>query len=199
MIENATGDLFRLESKTRQARNWRGELDLPVGDESLTVGYRMLTEDEMGRLITSLPMDDAEEFEDEQSDDYERLMDLQDRDPDDLSDDEQAEIRELRDRVRTERGNVVDEFGEDALGEIMWAGMKAVKPTEEDIEDVWHADPSVQEDVLGAIPSDKDDVEASLTARAENAIDSQPYPLKIRVGMRAMMETKQAWGNGLDI
>lgn len=190
-------DVLRAKSKTQDAKEWRGTVDVPMGEETVTFGHRLLTESEMTRLQQLISTEDASAYEDEQSEDYERVMELQSKPREELSEEEEAELKELLGEIREERGDAEDRFGEEAVEEILALGKAVVKPSPEDVNKVWELPPSEQKEVLGETPSNREDIEAVLTADAEQAVTNTVYPVKIRIGMKAISETKNVWGNGL--
>jgi len=190
-------DVFRAKEKTQNAENWRGTVEIPMGGETIELGHRLLNEGEMTRLQTMIDSSEAVEYEQEQAEEYERAMELQEKPREELSESERKELEQLLAEIRQEKDDVEDQFSAEALDELLALGKEAVKPSPDDVRTVWEHDAGTQKEILGDIPSNREDVEDVLTADAQEAVTNSVYPVKLRVAMKALRETKSVWGNGL--
>lgn len=201
MTDNAKLDILKAKDRTQQGREWRGTIEVPVDGEPLTYGYRLLMETEMTQLDSALPDEggiDPEELDEELQEKYEELTDIQEIPESDRSEDEQERAEQLAEEIQSKAGDARDGFGAEAYEKILEAGVWAVKPNPSDVEAVWEKPPDEQERICGAIPNSKSDVEDALTGIAEDSIKNQPFPLKLRIGLKTLMTSREVFqGNAL--
>jgi len=185
------GDFLAVDEKLDEAANWTDTVQVPMGDSTITLAHRLLTERERLKLRVRLPMDELQEYQNEEMDaDRERLLALQEKDS--LTEEEEAELRDLHETAGQQTAGLLSALGEDGVNALMDAGKWTVQPTPEDINDVINAPVERQEAILGG------DVPTTLTAEKvrepladaiKEKIEAQPYLLKLHLGMKALNET----------
>jgi hypothetical protein len=196
MSENYDGGLLVADAKIEKGNNWQDTMTIPVAGDTTEFGFSLLDERPRQRVQNVLPLDEFRDYQQGgMSEQQDRLMELQRKD--DLTDDEQAELLELVEEVNPEDEGR-DSLGDDAVNALMDAGVHAIEPTEDDINDLLAADPEVQERVFGEIPDhvDHDTARDALKEYMEDRIENQPFPIKFQLGQRAFMETVSVMGNG---
>lgn len=197
--------------KTGNARDYRGDVNVSLGDETVTFKHRLLNETEFGDLqhaLDSEEMASADEPEVDpemgETDAQERLLELQEKS--DLTDEEEQELQELTEQVASQTSRIKDALGEDGFALLRTFGKKVIKPDDESVDHVYNlvkTDPAQAATLMGMeqLPSGetltKDDVRERLEDELERMVTDQPYPIKLNVGLQAMAETISVLGNGL--
>ena len=205
MTQEYSGDWITARRKINKGKDWRGTANVSIGGQTMEIGHRLLTESEFLDLKRTLPLSELQEYrEEDQSEAEQRLEELQQQD--DLSPEEADELETLQAKVAAMQDDIEDALGEDAYDKIIWAGKRAVMPTEQDCEDFVNAPPSVQVDIADVTspnqlpnpmtPGDEE-VEQLLKQDMLATIEGCPYPLKFNIGMQAFMESVRVLGNGL--
>jgi len=197
--------------KTGNARDYRGDVNVSLGDETVTFKHRLLNETEFESLqhaLDSEEMASADEPEVDpemgETDAQERLLELQEQS--DLTDEEEQELQELSQQVASQTSRIKDALGEDGFALLRKFGKKVIKPDDESVDHVYDlvkSDPAQAAQLMGLeqLPSGgtltKADVRDRLEDELERMVTDQPYPIKLNVGLQAMAETISVLGNGL--
>jgi len=185
------GDFLAVDEKLDEAANWTDTVQVPMGDSTITLAHRLLTERERLKLRVRLPMDELQEYQNEEMDaDRERLLALQEKDS--LTEEEEAELRDLHETAGQQTAGLLSALGEDGVNALMDAGKWTVQPTPEDINDVINAPVERQEAILGGdVPTTltAEKVREPLAEAIKEKIEAQPYLLKLHLGMKALNET----------
>lgn len=195
-------DFVRAKEKITQATNWRGDVNVSLGDEAVTFKHRLLNENEFLNLKQSLNLSEMEQSGDAnvgQTEAQERLLELQQKD--DLSEDEEDELAELSREVAQQSDEIEDALGEDGYDKLLSLGRDVIEPSQEDIDYVYEAPPDEAKRLMGVSrlpnPLTKEAIRRELKGELADMISDQPYPIKINVGMQAFSETISVLGNGL--
>lgn len=195
-------DFIRAKKKINETLDWRGDVNVSLGNETVTFKHRLLNETEFMDLKQKLNLSELRQEADEnlgQTDAQERLLELQQKD--DLSDEEEKELRELSREVAGETDRIEDVLGDDGYDALMEAGRDCIEPSDEDVEYVYNASPHEMKEHMGVDelpnPLTKDVVREYLRREITNMVSNQPYPIKMNVGMQALSETISVLGNGL--
>jgi hypothetical protein len=201
-MSDLNGDLLRADEKIEQGNKWQDTMNLPVAGEQMEFGFTLLDERVRQRVQDELPLDEFREYrDDEESEEYERFMELQRKD--DLTEEEEDELVELAEEVDPEEEGQ-DSLGEDAVEVLMDAGKEALEPTEDDVNDLISAEPPTQQKVFEALEEydgipqhlDADVAKDALREYMKERIEDQPFPIKFYLGQRSFMETMSVMGNG---
>jgi len=208
-------DFVVAKRKTSNARNYRGDVNVSLGDQTVTFKHRLLNETEFERLQHALDTDEIAEGETDtgvpdeaidpdvsETEAQERLLELQEKS--DLTADEEAELERLTKKVASETGKIKDALGEDGFALLRELGQECIKPSQEDVDyvyDLTKDNPAQAAELMGQQqlpqPLTKDVVREHLEDELESMITGQPYPIKLNVGLQAMAETISVLGNGL--
>jgi hypothetical protein len=196
-------DFVRAKEKITQATNWRGDVNVSLGDETVTFKHRLLNENEFLNLKQSLNLSEVEQSGNEnvgQTEAQERLLELQQKE--DLSDDEEDELAELSREVAQQSDEIEDALGEDGYDKLLSLGRDVIEPSKDDIDYVYEAPPDEAKRLMGVSrlpnPLTKEAIRRELKGELADMISEQPYPIKINVGMQAFSETISVLGNGLE-
>ncbi len=205
-------DFVTAKRKTTNAREYRGDVNVSLGDETVTFKHRLLDETEFMRLQQVLDTDaldqdggaagEAVDPEVGQTDAQQRLLELQQKE--ELSDAEEAELEELSSEVASETSKIKEALGDEGFNLLMDMGRDVIKPADDDVHYVYDLasdDPNQAKDLMGVStlpsPITKGTVRENLESELEEIITDQPYPIKLNVGLQAMAETISVLGNGL--
>jgi hypothetical protein len=201
-------DFVTAKRKTTNAREYRGDVNVSLGDETVTFKHRLLTETEFMRLQQVLDTEaldqDAGGVDPEvgQTDAQQRLLELQQKE--ELSDAEEAELEELSGEVASQTSKIKDALGDEGFDLLMEMGTDVIKPSDDDVRyvyDLVSEDPNTAKDLMGVStlpsPITEGAVRENLESELEGMITDQPYPIKLNVGLQAMAETISVLGNGL--
>lgn len=196
-------DFVRAKKKISDATNWRGDVNVSLGGDTVTFKHRLLTEDEFLELKQALNLDELQGEQSTnvgQTDAQERLLELQQKE-DELTDEEEDELRRLSQEVAGQADKIERALGEDGYSKLMEAGRDCIEPSDEDVEYVYNANPDEARELMGVStlpnPLTKDAVRDALRDELRTMITGQPYPIKLNVGMQALSETISVLGNGL--
>jgi hypothetical protein len=201
-------DFVTAKRKTTNAREYRGDVNVSLGDETVTFKHRLLTETEFMRLQQVLDTEALDEDDQPtnpevgQTDEQQRLLELQQKE--ELSDEEEAELEELSGEVASQTAKIKDALGDEGFNLLMEMGQDVIKPSNEDVRHVYDLvseDPSQAKELMGVStlpsPTTEGVVREHLESELEEMIVDQPYPIKLNVGLQAMAETISVLGNGL--
>jgi len=202
-------DFIRAKRKINEATNWRGDVNVSLGQETVTFKHRLLSESEFLELQRELDKDalsgDPEDIEDPEMGEtqaQERLLELQQKEK--LDEEEQQELRELTEQVAGQTDKIERALGEDGYDLLMQMGRDTIEPSEEDVTAIMgmigdEPAKAIRAMGLDSLPENMthDDVRQNLRRELRVMIDDQPYPIKLNVGMQAMAETISVLGNGL--
>lgn len=202
MSEEYSGDWITARQKINKGVDWRDTANVSLGGTTAEIGHRLLHEPEYLEIKQALSLGELREYKDEhQTDAQERLLELQEKD--ELTDEEEAELDDLSAEVAQQTDEMEEALGTDAYDRLMWAGKRAIMPTQDDLEDfVFNAPTEVQREVLGEVPNhlspDDPEVESALKSDMVETVSEQPFPITLNIGMQAFMETIRVLGNGFD-
>jgi hypothetical protein len=203
-------DFVRAKRKINEATNWRGDVSVSLGQETVTFKHRLLTESEFLELQRELDKDALSEDGDGdvapsdmgETEAQERLLALQEKE--DLTEEEERELRELTQEVAGQTDRIERALGEDGYELLMDMGRRVIEPSEEDVGyvfDLMTEEPAEAIRMMGmdSLPENmtRGEVNERLRSELRSMIDDQPYPIKLNVGMQAMAETISVLGNGL--
>lgn len=195
---------IKAKRKLNDATKWRGDVNVSLGDETVTFKHRLLNESEflaIKRVLDTEALSDAKDDDDSiaQTDAQERLLELQEKDV--LDAEEEAELRELTNEVATQTNKIENALGKEGYELLMAMGKKAIKPSDDDVSYVYDCSPSEMKNHMGIEelpqPITTSVIEKHLSDELSEMIDNQPYPIKLNVGMQAFAETMSVLGNGL--
>lgn len=193
------GDYLRARDKIESGRRWRGRANIPVGDEQMTFGFRLLEEGELLEIREMLPDGGASgEYDDEELQEvHERLLELQSKEH--LTETEEEELKRLNELIQENMGDVQSELGPETIRKLMELGKAVIRPTEDDVRDLIDAPIKVQERIFdGGVPQHLNESKAkdALTRDMQGMVDAQPYPIKLNIGLQSLNETVTVVGNG---
>lgn len=194
----AKGGWRKARNKITEGKEWRGSVPVPLGGETIDIGHRLLTESEFFRVKEAIDLAELSQYEDEAMDgEMERLQELQAKDDEELSSAEQEELEELSTKLAVKQSELQDKLGDDVYKELLWAGRKAIHPTDEDVQEFMN-DLEWQKDLNDGDPIEgttRRRFEQVLKADMQQMVDEQPYPVKYMVGQAAFKESMQLLGN----
>ena len=190
----------RAKQKISDKTGWRGDVNVSLGDETVTFKHRLMNEGEFLNVKKQLNLSELQSDENEnlgQTDAQQRLLELQQKE--DLSDEEERELEELSQQVAGQTDRIERMLGDDGYDLLMEMGVRCIEPSDEDVEYVYNANPDEARELMGVDtlpnPLTKDVVREKLTEELRDMITDQPYPIKINVGMQALSETISVLGN----
>lgn len=194
--------MVRAKRKIGDALNWRGDVNVSLGDETVTFEHRLLQEEELYDVKDALNLDELQSKADKnlgQTEAQERLLELQQKN--ELTDEEEEELQQLTEAVMDQTEKIERALGDDAYDKLMEAGKRCIEPTDEDVEFVYNASPSDMKEYMGVEklpnPLTKDVIREHLREELREMVSNQPYPIKLNVGLQAFSETLSVLGNGL--
>lgn len=188
------------KNKINEGTDWRGTIEIELGDETVEYTHRMLHESELIRVRNTIDQNAVDSDTDDIDEDArDRLVELQQKD--ELTDDERDEMRELGKDLAGDEDTLMDALSEDGMYLLMEMGRNAICPSEEYVDWTFSQKPATQCEHMGVEsvpnPMTKEVVADELQSELRNDIDGQPYPIKIQIGMAAFAETMSVLGNGL--
>lgn len=189
-------DYFDVKSKVKSGKEWRDHVNVPVGDDdTMELSYGLIPEEDLlASIYPSLDLQTIQEYQEEDQSEWEdRLYELQSQD--DLSDEEEAELNDLHEKLESHKMELVDALGKDTFLAIMKAGKVAVKPDDDDISEVLTMGTTEQERHFGRAVKTREQAEDALTADMKDTLTKNPYPIKFTLGQQALNESGTV-GNG---
>jgi len=193
----------RAKEKITDGTDWRGTVNVSLGDETVAFSHRLLKETELMRIRNTLDMESLTEGGDDdgsvgQTEAQERMLELQQKA--ELSEDERSELNDLAREVAGETDSIEDALGSDGYYLLMEMGQNTIEPSDEYVEWVYEQSPEKQRVEMGVEnlpqPLTKKAVREELRGELRDLIDGQPYPIKIQVGLQSLGETLSVLGNG---
>lgn len=180
--------------KIIDGREYTDTVDVPFGDEVLTLTHKLLTETELLEIESSIDREElTDHAESDLSDAEQRIQTLQQKA--ELTDEEERELKELAKQVQAERAGLMNSMGMETFNAFMDAGKKALTPAEEDIDDAFELDPSKQETRFNFTPTTREEMREALELEMQEMVVDQPYPIKLIVGQKAYGESMSLLGN----
>lgn len=191
-----------LRNQIQQGADWRGTVNVPVGDETFEITYRLLTESERQSLLPRIDMKSLVEHREEgQSDAEEVVEDLQSAD--DLSEAEEEQLQEAQMDLARQRADLIDALGAETFEAIRDAGRIGIVPDEEDVSQVMEEPIAESRERFGPIddvpdaPETRAEAREAVVAEMDHWLEQSPYPVKFTVGQEVFAAT-QGEGNSSD-
>ena len=197
--------------KTGNVRDYRGDVSVSLGDETVTFKHRLLNETEFQELQHALDTEEMTSASEPEVDPemgeteaQERLLELQEKS--DLTTEEEQELQELSQQVASQTSRIKDALGKDGFALLRKFGKEVIKPDGESVDHVYDlakSNPAEAANLMGLneLPTGgtltKNDVREHLEDELERMVTDQTYPIKLNVGLQAMAETISVLGNGL--
>lgn len=195
-MTNTSSGWVKARNKITDGTDWRGTATVPLGGDVVEIGHRLLTESEFFEVKQAIDVAELKELKDNETEDIdERLRELQSKDEDELTETEKSELRDLSEKMAVRQSEIEQKIGEDVNAKLMWAGKRAIAPTEDDVSAVMN-DLELQQEMFGeAIQGGKKQFEERLKADMQETVDGQPYPIKYMIGQKAFEESMKLLGN----
>lgn len=197
-------DFVKANKKITKAKEWRGTVNVSMGEDTLTFAHRLLGENEFLDVQQKLDLSELDADPEEpnenvgQTEAQERLLELQQKE--ELTDEEKEELRGLTDEVAGETEEIEKALGDEGYSLLTKLGRDTIEPTQEDI-DYFYDNPTElhQYTEIEKLPDvlTKGRIEEILRNELQKMVTNQPYPVKLNVGMQSFSETMSVLGNGL--
>jgi hypothetical protein len=185
------------------ATEYRGYANIPVGDDTYSLPYRLLDSDDIldiqGQMDISAVAEHASaDVSDEVEAAEETIEQLQAKD--ELTDAEEADLRDAQTILMQNRGELMDAIGADTLKAFAHAGRMAIAPDEEDVNNVMNNPTEAMTrfaDIEGAPPMNgseitREQINRALEAEMKEIIDSTPFLIFYTLGQQVWEESQNA-------
>lgn len=198
-------DLLALDRKNREGDKWRGTIDVEVDGEEFDIKHRLLYDDEIAHAIDIMGEEtfkevfaNADEMDDEDREKVKRVQQLTGKNEDELTDEEQVELDELREDETI--AGMSEEFFKlmdpDIVGAMQYAAKQGVKADREDGDAVLEMTLEEQQERFGDTAKGLDDArelaEKSITDRLANRSTKL---VSVLVGSQVFFESLNSLGN----
>jgi len=197
-----------LRRRLTSGREYRDTKNVPVGEESYAIPYRLLEAEEQLKLQARIDMASLAEAANENDDGAEEIVqeaektvqELQDKD--ELTSEEEDQLRDAQTTLVQNKGELLDALGEDTLIAFHDAGRWAISPDETDVANVMESTTSQQKsrfaDIDGAPTPEsgsvftKEDARTALEAEMKAILDSSPFLIYFTLGQSVWEESRSA-------
>jgi len=202
-----------LRRRLTSGSDYRDTKNVPVGEDTFEIPYRLLEAEEQLKLQARIDMaslaEAANDADDESSElvqeAEETVQELQDKD--ELTDEEEQQLRDAQTTLVQNKGELLDAMGEETLMAFHDAGKWAITPDDEDVTNVMEATTAQNQSRFEDVPNaptpssgsvfDRDDAQRALEAEMQYLIDASPFLIYFTVGQSVWEESRSA-GNLVD-
>lgn len=196
-------DLLALDRKNREGDKWRGTIDVEVDGEDFDIKHRLLYDDEIAHAIDIMGEEtfkdvfaDADEMDDEDREKVQRVQKLTSKD--ELTDEEQAELDELKEDETI--AGMSEEFFKlmdpDIVAALQYAAQQGVKADREDGDAVLEMTLEEQQNRFGDTAKGLDDAMAlAEDAITERLANRSTNLISVLVGSQVFFESLNSLGN----
>jgi len=184
----------KARQKISEGVEYRDEVPIPFGDETINLTHRLLNEGELFEVESAIDheaLQDHRESEDSAAES--RVRELQQKKS--LSDREKRELEDLSQRLAAEQQGIMDSMGYETYQAFMKAGKTTLVPSEQDINNAFELGIDEQERRFGKPPNGRDEMFDALKTEMETMVDDQPYPIKFMIGQKAYTESLTVLGD----
>jgi len=194
--KNLSGNWFKARQKMNQGRDYTEKTPVPFGEETIEITHRLLSEGELMAVQAHIDQQALiEHRKDGESEEERRMKELQQKDPDELTEREERELKEVSEAVQRQKAGIMDSLGMETYNAFMEAGKKAITPSENDIDDAFSLSPDEQERIFGKVLTHRKEAEDLLKTDMRNTVEDQPYPIKYIIGQAAYGESMKLFGD----
>lgn len=193
-----------LKQRSIAATEYRDYANIPVGDDTYELPYRLLDQEEQLEVQAKIEMSSIAEAEgsldvsEETERAEERVQELQSKD--DLTESEKDELREAQTTLAKNRGELLDAMGKDTLMAFYEAGRSAISPDKEDVDHVMDNPIEAKsrfDDIDGAPTPDNGEYTRERARRALRKemlaiLDPSPFMVYFTLGQQVWQESQSA-------
>lgn len=195
-VVDRMSDLSTLTKKTREGREWRGEITVEDDGTEMSLTVRNLTSPEIEEVFRLLDRDELEQLEDElPTEKMEERTELLEMDEDERTDGEQDRLDELTKELSDAHMKMFDILSADTFEAIRLAARKGVVPDQEDMEDALQNRAREIEEETGRRVQTPEDTFDYLKAELEESIANSTNFIGFQIGMKVLRETGAEEGN----
>ena len=197
-----------LRRRLTSGSEYRDTKNVPVGEDSFAIPYRLLTAEEQLKLQARIDMASLAEAANDEDDEDEQIVreaeetvqELQDKE--ELTEVEEQQLRDAQTTLVQNKGKLLDALGQDTLMAFNDAGRWAISPDETDVTNVMESTTAQQqsrfEDIEGAPTPEsgsvysREDARTALEAEMKAIIDNSPFLIYFTVGQSVWEESRSA-------
>lgn len=189
-----SGNYLHARRKMNEGADMTMTTPVPFGDETIEMTHRLLSESELMKVQSEIDQEALREHRvEDETEEEERLRELQQKD--ELSEKEEKEFNEVAEAVQRQQSGIMNSLGYDTFKAFMTTGKMALRPSDNDIQDVFQLDPERQKAMFDTVPNTREEVEELLIQDMRETVESQPYPVKFIVGQTAYAESMKLFGD----
>lgn len=124
-------DLFETREKVEKGAQWRGEITVSIDGEQHNLTIRQLRDTEFWEVMSLVDLDEIEDLQEQLPEDkMDTIEELQNKD--DLTEEEQTKLENVKDEIEQEDVNMFDILSYDTFRGIQLAAKYGVEPDAED-------------------------------------------------------------------
>ena len=193
-----------LKQKAIAATEYRGYANVPVGEETYELPYRLLDQQEQLEVQADIEMssiaevDGAVDVSDETERAEERVQELQSKD--ELTSAEEDELREAQSTLAKNKGELLDALGESTLMAFYNAGRTAISPDKEDVDYVMEnpTEARTRFEAIDGAPTPtsgsytRSDANTALRREMLAILDGSPFMVYFTLGQQVWDESSSA-------
>ena len=193
-MSNNQGDWAKARRKINEGKNYKESANVALGDITVELSHRLLTESEYLQVRTDIDTEKLREHRSEgQSDAEERVLELQEQD--ELTEAEERELKEVSREVKEQQAGIMESLGYETYKAFMDAGKKALVPSDDDIQDAFNLDIDEQKSRFNFVPQTREDMAEALKLEMNEVVTDSPYLIKFTIGQQAFAESTRLLGN----
>lgn len=192
-------DLNKLTQKTKEGKEWRGEITVEDEDDELTLTVRNLTSPEIEDVFRLISRDELQQLREElPREKMEERNELLDIDEDERTDAEQERLDELTEELQGAHMKMFDVLSEDTFEGIRLAAKKGVVPDKDDMNHALKERAYEIEEETNRQVSTPEDTFDFLKEELKDSIKNHTRFIGFQIGMKVLKETGADEGNSQD-
>lgn len=195
-----------LKQKSVAATEYTDYANIPVGESTYEIPYTLLDQDQQLKIQSEIDMEaiadlsDDTDVDDEVEEAEEIVEELQSKDNDELTEEDEQQLKEAQMTLLKNRGQLVNAMGYETLKAFHDAGRAAIRPDSEDIENVLSTPRESKErfeDVDGApTPTNgewtREMAQRALRREMLSILDDVPFMIYFTIGQQVWEESQSA-------
>lgn len=187
---------MKARQKINEGTDFRKEVPVPMGDEDVKLTHSLLPENELLRIQAEIDQEALMEHQsDGESEEQAELRELQKKDDEDLTEEDEKRMAALQEEVSRQQAGLMNSLGYDTFKAFCVVGKRCLEPTEGDIEDAFDLTTAEQNEFYGEELTTRDRARELVKEDMVEMVEDQPYPIKFIVGQSAYTESMKLFGD----
>lgn len=189
-------DLNKLTQKTKEGKEWRGNITVEDDGDEIELTVRQLRSPEVEDVFRKIDRDELDMLQEElPTEKMDRRQELLEMDDDELTEAEEDELDELNEELRGEHMKLFEVLSEETFDGIRQAARYGVVPDKSDMEHALTNRAHEIEEEYGIRVHTPEDTFDALKDDLKDSIDNSTRFLGFQMGMKVLKATGGDEGN----